>query len=325
MQHITRQGAMRVKFPGTAEFLGADKYAVPPVMTLRELESVAWELSNQKHEDLTSLRRWFAVLVAPGACLGGARPKANFAEADGSLWIGKFRARDDDRDIGAWEYIVYKLAKRAGVDVPEAKFVQLNHRFHALCVKRFDRVNGMRRLYASAMALVNKKASEGSNYLDLAQFLRAQGDSEHTATDLEQLFRRVVFDAAVENRDDHFRNHGFLLGKQGWRIAPAFDVTPNINKTDHALNIDDPDHRPSLGLAADTATLYGLNGVRAKEVIAEVAAALDGWRDEARRAQISRAEIEIMRSAFSAHSEYRSNARVVPARRHCRETTSAVY
>ena len=71
MQDITRQGAMRVKSPGTAEFLGADKYAVPPVMTLRELESVAWELSNQKHEDLTSLRRWFAVLVAPGGVLGG--------------------------------------------------------------------------------------------------------------------------------------------------------------------------------------------------------------------------------------------------------------
>ncbi len=50
-----------------------------------------------------ALGRWLAVRVAPGASLGGARPQANFTAADGGLWIAKFPARDDERDVGAWE------------------------------------------------------------------------------------------------------------------------------------------------------------------------------------------------------------------------------
>ena len=88
-------------------------------------------------------------LVAPGASLGGARPKANFTEVDGSLWIGKFPARDDDRDVGAWEYVLHGLAKKAGIDVPPAKLVRLNKDFHTFCVQRFDRLKTARRFYAS--------------------------------------------------------------------------------------------------------------------------------------------------------------------------------
>lgn len=313
VQDITRQGAIRFKLPDTDEFHGSEKYAAPPVSTLRELESAAWALSNKKIEDLTALRRSLAVLMAPGASLGGARPKANFTDADGSLWIGKFPADGDDRDVGAWEYVTHQLAKQAGVDVPEAKAVRLNNEFHTFCVKRFDRVHGERRFYASAMTLLDKRESEGSSYLEIAQFLCGQGDSTHVASDLEQLFRRVVFNVAVGNRDDHLRNHGFLLGKDGWRLAPAFDVNPNIHKAEHVLNIDDADSRPSLELVARTADFYGLDDVRASEIIEEVSTAIDGWRDEARRARISRADIEIMAGALSAHTEYRTQVQIVSA------------
>jgi len=182
-----------------------------------------------------------------------ARPKANFAEADGSLWIGKFPSRDDDRDIGAWEQVVHGLAKKAGIDVPAARLVRLNNDFHTFCVQRFDRVKGSRRFYASAMTLLRKEQSEGTSYLELAQFLRANGDGAQVAPDLEQLFRRVAFNVAVGNRDDHLHNHGFVLGATGWRLAPAFDVNPNIDKVDHVSNIDDTDSRPSLANVLDTA------------------------------------------------------------------------
>ena len=58
---------------------------------------MAYQRNSRRIDDLGALRKWLAVLVAPGASLGGARPKANFTEIDGSLWIGKFPARDDDR------------------------------------------------------------------------------------------------------------------------------------------------------------------------------------------------------------------------------------
>src|SRR5690606_15577718 len=209
VQDLTRQGALRFRRPGTEAFLGDEKMAAPPVTTLRELAAVAYQLSNRRIDDLDALRRWLTVLVAPGASLGGARPKANFTEADGSLWVAKFPARDDDRDVGAWEYVVHQLSKKAGIDVPPAKLIKLNNDFHTFCVQRFDRAQGARLFYASAMTLLRKTQSEDTSYLELAQFIRAQGDAEHANTDLEQLFRRVAFNIAVGNRDDHLRNHGF--------------------------------------------------------------------------------------------------------------------
>jgi serine/threonine-protein kinase HipA len=308
VQDLTRQGALRFRRPGTDEFLGNEKMAAPPVTSLRELEAVAYQLSSRRIDDLDALRRWLAVLVAPGASLGGARPKANFKKADGSLWIGKFPARDDDREVGAWEYVVHKLAQTAGVNVPHARLVRLNNAFHTFCVQRFDRMNGVRRFYASAMTLLRKEQSEGTSYLELAQFIRSQGDAEHADRDLAQLFRRVAFNVAVGNRDDHLRNHGFILGKTGWRLAPAFDVNPNIDRAEHVLNIDDSDNRPSLETVLNTAAFYGLTDDRARQILQEVAVAVGGWEDLARKAHITTADLELTKVAFSALAEFREPA-----------------
>jgi serine/threonine-protein kinase HipA len=306
VQDFTRQGALRFRLAGTEAFLDDEKMAAPPVTTLRELEAVAYQLSNRRIDDLDALRKWLAVLVAPGASLGGARPKANFTEADGSLWIGKFPARDDDRDVGAWEYVVHGLATKAGIDVPPASLARLNNDFHTFCIQRFDRVKGARRFYASAMTLLRKEHSEGSSYLELAQFLRSNGDGARAGADLEQLFRRVAFNVTVGNRDDHLRNHGFVLGTNGWQLAPAFDVNPNIDKAEHVLNIDDADSRPSLQTVLSTAPFYGLAADQALQVVEEVASAVDNWRDAARKAGIAAADVELTTGAFSAHSEYRA-------------------
>ena len=305
VQDLTRQGGLRFRIAGTEAFLDNDKLAAPPIATLRELEAVAYQLSNRRIDDLDALRKWLAVLVAPGASLGGARPKANFTESDGTLWIGKFPARDDERDVGAWEYVVYLLSRQAGIDVPEAKLVRLNNDFHTFCTQRFDRVNSKRRFYASAMTVLKKDQSEGSSYLELAHFLRSQGDGINTATDLAQLFRRVAFNVAVGNRDDHLRNHGFVLESSGWRLAPAFDVNPNIDKSDHVLNIDDIDNRPDLQTVLHTAAFYGLSADKAQQILGDVLTAVDQWPAVAQRVGISRADIELTASAFAAHTEYR--------------------
>jgi len=305
VQDVTRQGALRFRKSGTAVFLGDEAFAAPPVTSLRELESVAWQLTQKRIDDLNALRKWLTVLVAPGASLGGARPKANFTELDGSLWIGKFPAHDDDRDVGAWEFVTHQVAKRAGIDVPAAKLVRLGGEFHAFCVQRFDRAKGQRRFYASAMTLLRKDHSEGTSYLELAQFLRARGDAACVQSDLAQLFRRVVFNVAVGNRDDHLRNHGFVLGATGWRLAPAFDVNPNIDKADHVLNIDDLDNRPDLNTALSTAAFYGLATAQARHIVNEVLDAVDAWRDAATQIRISRADIELTAAAFSACQAWR--------------------
>jgi serine/threonine-protein kinase HipA len=247
------------------------------------------------------------VLVAPGASLGGARPKANFCDKTGALWIAKFPAADDDRDIGAWEGVTWWLARQAGIDMPPAKVERLGQGgHHTFCVQRFDRISvageksGGRRFFASAMTLLGRDISEGTSYLELAEFLARRGDPDHIQADLEQLFRRVVFNVAVGNRDDHLRNHGFILGKRGWRLSPAFDVNPSIDKANHVLNIDDVDNRPSLGTVLATAAFYRLAPKRAKEVIDDVVNVVGDWKAVARRAKIAAADVELSASAFAA-------------------------
>jgi len=307
VQDVTRQGALRFRRPDTETFLEDEPLAAPPVTSLRELEALAWQLSNRRgNDDLDALRSWLAVLVAPGASLGGARPKANFTEEDGTLWIGKFPARDDDRDVGAWEYVAHQLAQKAGVQVPPAKRVKLGNMFHTFCVQRFDRVGKSRRFYASAMTLLGKAHSEDVSYLDLAQFIRHQGDAQLAAADLAQLFRRVVFNVAVGNRDDHLRNHGFILAERGWRLAPAFDVNPNADRAEHVLNIDDSDNRPDLETVLSTAGFYGLNEATAGAILNEVVAAVSEWRVLARSVGIGRTDVEWMAGAFAAHERFRS-------------------
>jgi serine/threonine-protein kinase HipA len=150
------------------------------------------------------------------------------------------------------------------------------------------------------MTLLGRDISEGTSYLELAEFLARRGDPDHIQADLEQLFRRVVFNVAVGNRDDHLRNHGFILGKRGWRLSPAFDVNPSIDKANHVLNIDDVDNRPSLGTVLATAAFYRLAPKRAKEVIDDVVNVVGDWKAVARRAKIAAADVELSASAFAA-------------------------
>ena len=320
VQDITRQGGLRFRRVGETDFLAQDNMAAPPVTSLRELEAVAFELSHKRIDNLDALQRWLAVLVAPGASLGGARPKANFTDTDGALWIGKFPARDDDRDVAAWEFVAHTLASKAGVVVPKARLVRLNNVFRTFCVQRFDRsvdrslgpssasttghTGSVRRFYASAMTLLRKEHSEGTSYLELAQFLRNAGDAQHVSADLEQLFRRVAFNVAVGNRDDHLRNHGFLLGHRGWRLAPAFDVNPSIDKSDHVLNIDDVDNHPNLDTVLSTAAFYGLSADAARRMVGEVVRGVAGWPEVAKRTGISNADIALTAGAFSAAAAF---------------------
>ena len=298
VQDETRQGALRFKDPASNEFIASHALAAPPIADLRVLEAVAAELTNKRLDDLDALRKWLAVLVAPGASLGGARPKANFRDVDGSLWIAKFPARDDDRDIGGWEGAIHAMAVAAKVDVPEAKVLKLNSAYRTFCVRRFDRDDGNRVFYASAMTLLKRNTSEGASYLEIAEFIQKNGVPATLGHDLAQLFRRIAFGIAVGNRDDHLRNHGFVLTEKGWRLSQAFDINPNVDKGEHVLNIDDVDNRPSLETLLQTAPFYGLNEARARDLIREVLLVTSTWREVAARSGISAGDIEVTAPSF---------------------------
>ena len=299
VEDISRQGALRYRRLGEEAFLAHDTLTVPPAASLRELEIVAYEITAKRIDDLKALRQWLKVLVAPGASLGGARPKASFTETNGSLWIAKFPARDDTRDVGAWESLVQQLGARAGIDVPASELRRFSGEYHTFCVQRFDRSGARRRFYASAMALLRKDQSEGASYLELAEFLHTRGAKDYIEADLEQLFRRVAFNVAIGNRDDHLRNHGFLLTPTGWRLAPAFDLNPDTERADHVLNIDESDNRPSLATVIETSEWYVGSKDSGRVIVREILDETRRWRQAAQALKIAHADVELTATAFS--------------------------
>ncbi len=295
---FTRMGALRFKERGGAHYLDNSPNAAPPVTDLRELAAISRRIEEPGVERLPQYERWLAMLIAPGTSLGGARPKANFRMPGDELWLAKFPAREDRYDVGGWEYLVHQLAVRAGIQVPSARLEHLTERHSTFCVARFDRQRGRRRMYASAMTLLERRdGEEGGSYLDLALFLQDQGAQGHIGQDLEELYRRVVFNVMVGNRDDHARNHGFIREPSGWRLSPAFDVNPSLAKAQHSLTFDGKSAVPSLKLVKETADFYRCED-KASRVIDQVHTALRAWRDEAERLGLPGIEIRRMESVF---------------------------
>ena len=297
-----RMGALRFRTDPQGPFLDNNKdRASPPWTSLRELEHASLELEKNDAERNPSYSKWLQMLISPGGSLGGARPKASVIDEHKHLWIAKFPSGNDENDIGAWEMVIYKLAKRAKITIADAKLEKFSKQHHTFISKRFDRTNSGERIhFSSAMTLLQHvdgdDASTGASYLELAEFIIRQG--AHVADDLEQLWRRIVFFICVSNVDDHLRNHGFILQPNGWRLSPAFDMNPIASGEGLKLNISESDNAQDLNLAKEVAEYFRIKPDRANEIISEVIDAVKNWQKEATAIGISTSEQERMARAF---------------------------
>ncbi len=296
-----RMGGLRFKSEEAGEFLSNDKEtATPPWATLRTLE----EASRQFENDDTALNeKWLNQLIRPGSSLGGARPKATVVDTQGQLWIAKFPSKNDDNNTGAWEKVVHDLARMCGLNVPESKLETFSKLGSTFLVKRFDREGNKRIHFASAMTLLGKtdgaSAADGSSYLDLVSIIRSHGCSPKD--DLKELWKRIVFNMAVSNTDDHLRNHAFLLKKSGWTLSPLYDVNPVPYGDELSLNVNEDDNRISIPLAIETALHFDIKKEDAEKMAKEMIATVrNNWEKLAVKYGIPRGKIEDMRPAFSA-------------------------
>ena len=288
VQDCTRMGALRYSFPDHDVFLADEALAAPPVTRIAELQAIAFELTRKKLAAPDKIREWLKVLVAPGASLGGARPKANIVDEQGHLWIAKFPSATDDYDVAAWEKVLHELAGDCGITVPESQLLQLDGGYHTFMVKRFDRNREDRRFFTSAMTLLQHIDTDAASYLELAEFLVTFAEPESLQRDLEELFIRVVFNVVTANRDDHLRNHGFLRSPAGWQLAPAYDMNPSFKKEDHALALDFDNHQPDLDIVLETAGYYRLERKRAEMLMQQVCDIVSGWGKYAKKYGLSR-------------------------------------
>ncbi len=295
----TRMGGVRFKLDPDGDFLSGDKEtATPPWATLRTLE----EASRHFEDDSTELNeKWLNQLLRPGSSLGGARPKATVVDTEGNLWIAKFPSKNDENNTGAWEKVVHDLAKMCGLTVPESKLETFSKLGSTFLVKRFDREKGKRIHFATAMTLLGKldgaSAADGTSYLDIVSFINSYGAKPKA--DLLELWKRIVFNMAVSNTDDHLRNHAFIYTKNGWVLSPLYDVNPVPYGEDLSINVNETDNTISIDLAIDTAPHFGIDETEAKKLADEIISVVkNNWEKLAQKYGIPRGKIEDMRDAF---------------------------
>lgn len=293
---VTRMGALRLCADNTLLGVEYANNPVPPLTYLREFVDMAQEYERQDEQGGIIREEWLLNLYRQGSSLGGARPKANVRDTDGSLWIAKIPSVNDDYDVALWEFWAHKMARVAGIEVPEMRLLTLpGQKYHTLLSKRFDRDGEQRIHFASAMTLCGLQdgadATTGNGYLDIVDVIVGNAGFADPQAALEQLYRRVAFSISIRNHDDHFRNHGFLLTEKGWVWSPAYDLNPSDFST-QSLLVSRDSNESSLDLLLAAAGEYMLSVAQAKQIIDEVRATMQNARQVARKCGISDHEMQ---------------------------------
>ena len=289
IEDFTRMGGIRYKEEDNNCFINAsEKYLVPTIESLRALCDACHEIELAEERNELPEQRWLDQLIDPGSSLGGARPKANVIDAEGTLYVAKFPSKKDLENTELIEHFSHRLAAQAGINVAKTHTVRISKDRDLMLSKRFDRTNDGRRIhFASAMSLLGLDdgagSSTGNGYLDIVDFILR--GCTNVRQNLRELYRRVAFNIMFGNTDDHFRNHGFLLTPKGWTLSPAYDINPGA-KSHQCLLIDSYTEQSDINALLSASENYMLERQEAAEIIEEVRASIKDWRKTAAQLQI---------------------------------------
>jgi serine/threonine-protein kinase HipA len=244
--------------------------------------------------------------LEPGTSMGGMRPKATIEDGE-RLWVGKFPSKDDPFSLQRVECATLELARRAEIDAVSGR-IQSVGPHDVLMLERFDREYSpkgyFRRGMVSAMTMVGADESISSrprwSYLLLADQLRRW--STKPDADRVEIFRRMVFNAAITNDDDHPRNHAVLGTTKGWQLSPAYDIVParrlSLEHRDLAMTVGDHGRTASIGNLVSQSARFGLSGEEARAVIDAVVVAVRTWREVFERNGVTTKDIDYIAPAF---------------------------
>ena len=236
-----------------------------PIKDFDRLQQIALEVLKEQQDNDASL------LLYNSGNSGGARPKAVFSDSDGH-WIVKFRHTYDPTDIGLQEYSYNEVARKCGIVVPDFRLV--NGRYFAS--RRFDIDSEGYRLHtATAGGLLCISLREP--FLDYSNLLALTGYITQCPEEVEQLYRRMLFNYLTDNKDDHCKNFSFHVvrnpdtGNWNWRLAPAYDLTLCTEgyNGEHATSVNGAGH-PLLSDFIAVGTKIKLPDARCHEIIEEV-------------------------------------------------------
>ena len=265
-------------------------------------------------------------ILQVGTSAGGARAKAVIAwnpqtgevrsgqvkaGSGFEYWLMKFdgvggnrdKEREDPKGYGAIEYAYSRMAVDAGITMSSSRLFEENGRRHFM-TKRFDRLDGGGKLHMHSlcgMAHYDFNQAGAYGYEQALQVIRRLG---LPMAAIEEQFRRMVFNIAARNQDDHVKNIAFLMDRTGaWSLAPAFDMTysyqPDGKWTSrHQMTMNGkrdgftPDDFKACAQSAS------MKRGRAETIVDEVRAVVAGWRDYADEARVHPAHRDKIQAAL---------------------------
>lgn len=244
----------------------------PETKVIKEDETTDFDLLQQKALEVLKEQQDTdaGLLLYKSGNSGGARPKAVFSDNEGH-WLIKFRHYYDPVDMGQQEFHYNEVAKRCGIDVPDFKLT--NGRYFT--TRRFDITpNGERIHTATAGGLLC--LSLNALVLDYTNLLALTGYLTQNAKEVEEMFRRMVFNYLTDNKDDHCKNFSFIVletgnGQYKWHLAPAYDLTLCTEgyNGEHATSVNGTGH-PTLKDMIVVGTKNKMSVQRCKEIFEEV-------------------------------------------------------
>jgi serine/threonine-protein kinase HipA len=193
-------------------------------------------------------------------------------------WLVKFRAPNDPEDIGPIEEAYADMAEAAGLVMSEHRLIPARQGPGYFATKRFDRIDGGGRLHMVSLAGAVEAPSE-PGIVSYDTFLRATQAITRRKPDVEAAFRRMVFNILASNRDDHTRQHAYLMNASGdWRLAPAYDLTyaPGPGG-EHYLDIEGEGRNPTRAHVLRLGARHSLDARAVTAMVEEVRAAVARW------------------------------------------------
>ncbi|MCG7755168.1 MAG: HipA domain-containing protein [Nitrosomonas sp.] len=250
-----------------------------------------------------------------GTSAGGARAKAVIAwnpvtnevrsgqvkapEGFG-YWLLKFdgvsgnkdKELEDPKGYGAIEYAYYRMACDAGIHMNECRLLEENERRHFM-TKRFDRLDNGDKLHMQSLGALAHYDYNLAGACSYEQAMQVIKRLHLPMRDVEQQFRRMVFNVIARNQDDHVKNIAFLMDKQGnWSLAPAFDVTYSYQPagrwtSSHQMTLNGKRDGFELADFIAVEKVAGLKRGQAKAILHDVQEVVSRWRDFADAAGVS--------------------------------------
>lgn len=274
------------------------------VQTL-DLDELAAEARSILLGDEGSLADTLATLAGAS---GGARPKIHIGfspngeicladeeiSAGCESWIVKFRALTDPVDIGPVEEAYARMARAAGISMAPSRLLPAKDGPGYFATKRFDRPEPRRRLHMVSLSGAVEAPSHMPS-IDYDGFLRAVHGITRHAGDLEQAFRRMIFNILAYNRDDHARQHAFLFDADDqWHLAPAYDLTFSGGPGgEHYLAVEGEGRAPTRAHVLRLARRHGFSQTQVAHMIDAIRASIAEWPRHARELGVGASREEI--------------------------------